>query len=155
MSVRITLSENEALVLFDLLSRNPEADSIQISDQAEHHALWNLESMLESQLGSVISDAHALDLSRARAELRDTPQFTLVFLKGQTLLIKCINKDFKDLQQEYPDYKTSLDFSTTKELVEYLKIEYGKESAWPFTVQEIKSFAGGCTPALKTSAVLE
>ena len=40
--VKITLTSDEALVLFDFLQRFSETEKLEITDQAEERALWNL-----------------------------------------------------------------------------------------------------------------
>lgn len=44
--ITIELMTDEALVLFDLLGRYSDNDKIEIEDQAEQRALWNLECEL-------------------------------------------------------------------------------------------------------------
>ena len=42
MAVSLDFSEDEALVLFDFLTRYGESDRLEIADQAEQRVLWNL-----------------------------------------------------------------------------------------------------------------
>ncbi len=48
--VTLKITKNEALVLFDFLSRFSNEDKLSIQDQAEERALWNLTCVFEKQL---------------------------------------------------------------------------------------------------------
>ncbi len=71
--VHIELTGDEALVLFDLLSRYSDSESIVIEDQAEQRALWNLLGVLEKQLAEPLRPEYVELLQRARERLRDKP----------------------------------------------------------------------------------
>lgn len=63
--VTITLTSDEALVLFELLHRWEDADQVSASHhQAKQVALWNLSALLERELGAP-SDAEYGDLVAA------------------------------------------------------------------------------------------
>lgn len=67
----IELTGDEALVLFELLSRYSDSNSLVIEDQAEQRALWNLLSVLEKQLAEPLRPEYRELLQRARDRLRD------------------------------------------------------------------------------------
>ncbi|WP_414431067.1 hypothetical protein ACMG4M_07600 [Alcanivorax sp. IL3] len=69
--VKVELTKDEALVLFDLLSRFSSEDVLDIQDQAEERALWNLSCTLEEILSEPFSDNWAEIISAARERLRD------------------------------------------------------------------------------------
>jgi hypothetical protein len=69
---RLRLSRDEAIVLFELLSRYTDTGALTIEDQAEQRVLWDLCSMLESQLHEPISPDYDDMLERARAAVRDS-----------------------------------------------------------------------------------
>jgi hypothetical protein len=71
--VQIELTGDEALVLFDLLSRYSDSESLVIEDQAEQRALWNLFGVLEKQLAEPLRLEYVELLQRARERLRDKP----------------------------------------------------------------------------------
>ena len=48
--IDIALTKDEALVLFEFLSRYAETDRLNIEDSAEQQALWNLTCLLEKAL---------------------------------------------------------------------------------------------------------
>ena len=48
--VEIKLTKDEALVLFDFMSRFSNEDKLSIQDQSEERALWNLTCVLEKEL---------------------------------------------------------------------------------------------------------
>lgn len=71
--MKIELTKDEALVLFDFLSRNNEADAFKplISDQAEERILWDLESLLEEGLEEIFQSNYDEVLKEAREMVRD------------------------------------------------------------------------------------
>jgi len=71
-TVRIDLAQNEALVLFDFLSRFSHSDKLEIVDQAEHRVLWNLCCNLERVLTEPFLESYSSELKKARDEIRDT-----------------------------------------------------------------------------------
>jgi hypothetical protein len=70
--MRIELTGDEALVLFELLSRYYSSDSLSIEDQAERRTLWNLHCQLEKQLVEPFQPDYGALLRQARDRLRDT-----------------------------------------------------------------------------------
>jgi hypothetical protein len=74
-SVNLVLSANELLVLYEYLARtaNNRAQDTLVEDQSELRVLWDLESMLESQLGAVTAPDYDSQLAAARASVRDDP----------------------------------------------------------------------------------
>ena len=69
--VHITLTADEALVLFELLSRYSDSGQLNIIDQAEQKALWNLCCILEKKSVAPFNMEYGQALSEARARLRD------------------------------------------------------------------------------------
>lgn len=69
--VTLTLSEDEALVLFGFLARFRDTDLLGTEDQSEQCALWNLLCLLERQLVPVFDPNFRELLSDARDSLRD------------------------------------------------------------------------------------
>lgn len=68
--VKIDLTRDEALVLFDLLHRFEKTERLDIQHQAEEQALWNLSALLERELAEPFSRDYAEFLEQARARLR-------------------------------------------------------------------------------------
>ena len=68
MTVELTVEE--ALVLFEFLSRTHQERSLGIEDASERFVLWELEARLEGLLGAVDGPEFAERLERARAALR-------------------------------------------------------------------------------------
>lgn len=66
MSVQIELTDDEALVLFELLASGKLADSV---EAPERNALWALEGILEKQLAAPFSENYASLLEQARSSL--------------------------------------------------------------------------------------
>lgn len=69
--VRLELTADEALVLFEFLSRYSDSDSLSLVDQAEQRALWNLCCLLESRLVEPFCPDYAALVTAARDRLRD------------------------------------------------------------------------------------
>jgi len=68
--VTLVLSADEALVLFEWLSRF-NAGEHEFADQAEQRILWDLESMLESRLVAPFKPDYNALVSAARERVRD------------------------------------------------------------------------------------
>lgn len=70
--VTITLTRNEAIVLFEFLSRFTEQQQLDIRDQAEQRVLWDILAGLESALPEPLAHDYDQHLQRARESIRDT-----------------------------------------------------------------------------------
>jgi hypothetical protein len=68
--VQISLTADEALVLFEFLSRFEESNELTIVDPAEERALSNLLGPLQKQLASPFQHDYLEQLQRARNKLR-------------------------------------------------------------------------------------
>lgn len=69
--VRIELSQDEALVLFDWLCRFNDRTDIDFTDQAEQRILWDIECSLESVLVAPLLDNYESLLAQARKRAGD------------------------------------------------------------------------------------
>ncbi len=67
----IQLSRDEAIVLFDFLSRYSDSDQFLIEDQAEERVLWNMCCTLESGLSEPFLPDFKTRLDAARDNVRD------------------------------------------------------------------------------------
>ena len=65
--VSLTLTRDEALVLFEFVSRFSDTDKLSIVDQAEERALWNLTCVLEKVLSEPFGADYEEVIRRARA----------------------------------------------------------------------------------------
>lgn len=72
--VKITLTEDEAWVLFELTRRFSDSDKLNIEDQAEERALWNLCCIFEKSLHQESEIEYRKFISQCRARLRDESQ---------------------------------------------------------------------------------
>lgn len=70
-SVRIELSEDQALVLFDWLCRLNESSAASVADTAEQRVLWDIQSGLESALVAPLQTNYESLLAQARRRVRD------------------------------------------------------------------------------------
>ena len=70
--VRVALSGDEALVLFEFLARFCEDERLAIVDQAEEHVLWDLLAVLERELAEPFDPRYNPLLLEARARVRDS-----------------------------------------------------------------------------------
>ena len=68
----LTLTQNEALVLYDWLVRFNESEEKQFDDRCEQRLLHDLEAVLEKNLTTVFSKDYAVLLDHARSMVRDT-----------------------------------------------------------------------------------
>ena len=69
--VRIELTGDEALVLFEFLARFDDHEVLIVQDQAEERALWNLQCLLEKQLVEIFDPNYKALLEAVRGRLRD------------------------------------------------------------------------------------
>ncbi len=69
--VEVKVTKDEALVLFDFLSRFSNNESLNIQDQAEERALWNLTCIFEKALEEPFSREWESIIKAARNRLRD------------------------------------------------------------------------------------
>ena len=69
--VKLELTADESLVLFEFLSRFSDTDVLTIEDQAEERALWNLLALFEKQLSEPFRSDYVALLQAARDRLRD------------------------------------------------------------------------------------
>lgn len=70
-SVRIELSEDQALVLFDWLCRLNDSSAAAVADTAEQRVLWDIQSGLESVLVAPLQTNYESLLAQARKRVRD------------------------------------------------------------------------------------
>lgn len=71
IEVEVRLTPDEALVLFESLSRYNDTDELRVEDQAEQRALWNLCCLLEKELVEPFNPDYMELLQSARNRLRD------------------------------------------------------------------------------------
>lgn len=69
--IQISLTADEALILFEFLSRFEESNELAIVDQAEKWALSNLLGPLQKQLVSPFQEDYVEKLRQARNRLRE------------------------------------------------------------------------------------
>jgi hypothetical protein len=69
--IEIKLTGDEALVLFEFLARFDESQTLNIIDQSEERALWNLHAVLQKQLAEPFNSDYKELLNLARNRLRD------------------------------------------------------------------------------------
>lgn len=71
-NISLTLTKDEALVLFDFLGRFNQADHTDIfEDQSEQKTLWILEGHLEKQLVELFKPDYKDIIKEARNKIRD------------------------------------------------------------------------------------
>jgi hypothetical protein len=69
--VKIELTSDQALVLYDWLARFNQRADTDFSDQAEERILFDLEAMLEKALVAPLQSDYADLLAQARSNVRD------------------------------------------------------------------------------------
>lgn len=71
-SVNIQMSNSEALVLFDFLSRFNEQDhTLLFKDQSEQRVLFDLECILETELAAILKANYQELLKVSQDEIKD------------------------------------------------------------------------------------
>lgn len=70
--VTLTLTRDQAVVLFEWLARCNEEEGFGIEDPAEQRVLWDLEASLESTLVEPFKPEYEQLLAAARARVRDS-----------------------------------------------------------------------------------
>lgn len=87
-----------------------------------------------------------LTTSQAIAQLRpmdtEPPQVVAhyVLLDHDVLLTKRRYESWREIQDAWPDYKTSLGPWSEQDLIEYLEDDFPDEATWPFTRAVIAAF---------------
>ena len=71
-NITLELSNSEAIVLFEFLSRFTNHDALTITHPAERKALWNMCALLESKLVEPLAVNYGDLLSKARAAVEAT-----------------------------------------------------------------------------------
>jgi hypothetical protein len=69
--IEIKLTEDEAWVLFEVTRRFSESDQLDIADQAEQRALWNLCCVFEKTLHQESDLEYTDHIAQCRERLRD------------------------------------------------------------------------------------
>ncbi len=69
--VKIELTSDEALVLYDWLTRFNQRADTDFADQAEERVLFDLEALLEKALVAPLQSDYANALVQARSNVRD------------------------------------------------------------------------------------
>jgi len=69
--VTLPLNANEALVLFEFLTRFVDHDRLEIVDQAEQRVLWNIQAQLETMMDCLNNPRYEEEVTEARRALRD------------------------------------------------------------------------------------
>ncbi|WP_372371041.1 hypothetical protein [Candidatus Uabimicrobium sp. HlEnr_7] len=69
--IKITITESEAWVLFELVNRFSETDKLSIQDQSEEQALWNLCCVFEKTMSYDKELPYKEFIKECRNNLRD------------------------------------------------------------------------------------
>ena len=69
--IQINLNKDEAIVLFEFLSRFSNKDKLEIADQSEARVLWNILYDLEKNLVEPFSEKYTEILEESREKIRD------------------------------------------------------------------------------------
>lgn len=69
--MNIKLSDEQALVLYDWLSRFDEADNFPVDDPAEEQVFWAIHGQLEKALSAQFRDDYAALVEAARKHVKE------------------------------------------------------------------------------------
>ena len=87
-NITVELSLDEALVLFEWLTRNDERGNVAVEHPAEQQVLWMIESQLERNLNAPLSAQYRTLLEEARNRLSpqsaDNPEKATETPSGQS-----------------------------------------------------------------------
>ena len=72
--IEIQLTRDEAIVLFEFLSRFSDTDKLNIEHQSEERALWNLTCVFEKTLSESFRNNYKEILKSARKRLQDSDE---------------------------------------------------------------------------------
>ena len=79
--------------------------------------------------------------------------FHLVYLRsGAVLLSRKPYVDWREIQDEWDDYMTSLGPWTADEVLEFFRDDFGDEDRWPFTAEAVRGFAVSERTVMSTDA---
>jgi len=70
-SIKLEITKDEALVLFEMLSRYSDTDNLSIEHQSEQRALWNLTCVFEKTISEAFDVNYKKALQVARERLQD------------------------------------------------------------------------------------
>ena len=70
-NIVLVLKKEEALVLFDWISRFNESSNNEFEDSSEERLFWDMEALLEKSIPQVLSDSYKEILTKARDKIRD------------------------------------------------------------------------------------
>lgn len=78
--------------------------------------------------------------------------FHLVYLRsGAVLLSRKPYADWREIQDEWDDYMTSLGPWTVEDVVDFFQQQYGSdERRWPFSAAEVEAFAQSDREVMRT-----
>ena len=69
--INLSLTNDEAIVIFEFLSRFSETDKLSIEHQSEQRILWNLTNSLEKELAEPFGNNYKETLNKARENIED------------------------------------------------------------------------------------
>jgi len=69
--IRLKLTGDEALVLFEFLSRSDDEDALVFRDQVQERVLWTLQSQLEKSLVEIFDPGYKKLVEAAWDRVRD------------------------------------------------------------------------------------
>lgn len=79
------------------------------------------------------------------------PRFHLIYLRSGAMIVsRRPYAGWREIQDEYEDYMTSLGPFSEEGLREFLSDEYGDESRWGFTARELRDFANSSAVVLRS-----
>ncbi len=75
----------------------------------------------------------------------------LIYLRsGEVLLSKKQYTGWQEISDEYEQYMTDMCFGTVEDVVSFFALDFGVESEWPFSKQEIVGFIDSDKPVVST-----
>ena len=69
--IKVEITKDEALVLYEFLSRYSDTENLEIEHQSEQRALWNLTCVFEKTISEAFDSDYKISLESARKRLED------------------------------------------------------------------------------------
>ncbi|MEW5926569.1 MAG: hypothetical protein AB1941_03730 [Gemmatimonadota bacterium] len=82
------------------------------------------------------------------------PTLHVIYLRsGPVLLSRKPYGDWREMQDEWDDYMTSLGPWTAGEVVEFFREDSGNEARWPFSAEAVRAFVESDRAVMSTGFI--
>ncbi len=106
--IQITLSQQEALLVFEALAKLDESAVLDSLSEEERSALWGVEAVCEKNLDDVLNPAYGEILAAAKAASRKKGAFVPLTAEERGFLSNAVNEVANGIQIEDWEFQTRL-----------------------------------------------